>query len=322
MKGMGIKMRILLTGGTGYIGQYMGKLLVENGHEVIITSRKPEAVVMGYENRQMDLLDLPTITGICKNTDVVIHMANLDELLVKEHPQEALLANSYATRVLYLDAVENGVKHFIYLSTFHVYGANQGDIDENTEVQPKSDYALTHLFAEEYLRQLSKMETCKVSVVRLTNGIGLPLEKVQKWYLVLNDFCFLVYYENRIVMKSNGLPIRDFVAIRDVARALLCLINNAKSQTESFDVYNISSQKTYSMRDIADLVRHAYEKRCHKKIIFKLPDVTEEQLKAVEPLMVHSGKLRGLGWRPELEVTDVIEEIFDGLEHGMYEKRL
>lgn len=313
-------MRILLTGGTGYIGQYTRKFLKDNGHDVVITSRRIDGIVDGYPNKYLELLDTSSITNICKGFDVVIHMANLNELLVAEQPREALLANSYATRTLYLDATECNVKYFVYLSTFHVYGLDNGIIDESTKVNPRTDYALTHFFAEQYIKQLSVHSNCKVSIVRLTNGIGLPLNNIDKWYLVLNDFCKMAFLENRITMKSNGLPIRDFIAMKDVAKGILFIINHMQEQGDKYDVYNLSSQTVYNMRDLAYMVKECFHQKYNRDIELILPDVTEDQKRAIKPLLVNSNKLRKLGWIPEIKITDVIEEIFNGLELAMFKK--
>lgn len=311
--------RVLLTGGTGYIGQYMAEELKRNGYDVIITSRNRSENVAGYKNRYMELLEPSSIQGICSGIDIVIHMANLDERIITSHPMETFLANSFATRELYCDAVRNEVRHFVYLSTFHVYGLNQGTIDEKTVTNPKTDYGLSHLFAEEYLRQLVEKEKCQVSILRLTNGIGIPLNKTQKWYLVVNDFCRMAYFDQTIVMKSNGLPLRDFIAIKDVVQAIVLLVNRSGNLKNDYSIYNLSSEYTYSIRDMAYIVKEIYENRYGKKLEMKIPEVTVEEIDAVQPLMVVSQKIRALGWKPKICVEDIIEEIFDGLEQGAYE---
>lgn len=311
--------RVLLTGGTGYIGLYMAEELNRNGYNVIITSRNRSESIAGYKNRYMELLEPSSIKGICSGIDIVIHMANLDERIITSHPMETFLANSFATRELYCDAVRNGVSHFVYLSTFHVYGLNEGKIDETTETNPKSDYGLSHLFAEKYLKQLVKKEQCQVSILRLTNGIGIPLNKVQKWYLVVNDFCRMAYFNQTIVMKSNGLPLRDFIAIKDVVQAIMLLVSRNGSIKNDYTIYNLSSENTYSIRDMAYIVKEIYEKRYGGKIEMKIPEVTQDEIDAVQPLIVVSQKIRALGWKPRISVEEIIEEIFDGLEQGAYE---
>lgn len=306
------KIKVLITGGTGYIGQYLVQLLQSQEYEVCITSRKPHDYINGVLNRQMELMDESTIEGICKEIDIVVHLANIDERLIKNDSRSALLMNSYATRKLYEDAQKNNVKKFIYLSTFHIYGRNTGEIDENTLPSPKTDYGLTHLFAEQYLYSMVN-DACKVDVIRLTNGIGLPLNGADKWYLVLNDFCKMVYINQKIEMKSNGLPLRDFVVIKDVVKAIKILIDQETIQ-ESFNIYNISAEKTYSIREIAFKVKEIYEQRFNKFVKLFIPNVTNAELNKVDKLIISSQKIRNLGWKDALTIDDVINDIFNYYE--------
>lgn len=307
--------KVLITGGSGYIGQYIADLLSKSNYDVTITSRNHSKNLLGYSNRYMDLLKNSTIVNICQDMDIVIHLANWDERQIKDHPCEAYYANSYATRELYLDAVHCGVHHFIYFSTFHVYGLSDGTIDECYPTHAKTDYALSHLFAEMFLQQQLSND-CKVSVIRLTNGIGVPLNNTDKWYLVLNDFCKTAYLYNKILMKSNGLPLRDFVALQDVAYAIKILIEQPSETQKSFDVYNVSAENTFSIRDLAYEVKKVYQQRYHREIQLYIPKVTDEQIQAVKPLTVYSTKIRSLGWTPSYSVIDVINQIFHFLENS------
>ena len=248
---------------------------------------------------------------VCEDIDVVIHTATMDERKIKADGKTALLINSYGTRQLYLDAEKNGVEKFIYLSTFHVYGKSSGVIDENTEPTPISDYGMTHYFAELYLKQLSFEGKCKVACIRLTNGVGVPLEGCDKWYLVINDFCKTLFETGKIVMKSNGLPLRDFVAIDDVVSAVNVIVN-LKAET-NFDVYNVSSENSISIRRVAELVLEVYEEKFMKKGMFEAPTVSKEDIDMVKTLYVSSEKLRKCGWRSRTELKCVIEEIFNHL---------
>lgn len=300
--------RVLITGGNGYIGRYLVNALKTSGIETCITSRNAKDT----DCCRMDLFDVSTIVGICHGIDAVVHLANLDEQLVKTQPKEALLANSYATRELYLDAVREGVKKFIYFSTFHVYGSSDGEIDESTQPKPKADYGLTHYFAEQYLEQLSEKEGLPVAVIRLTNGIGAP-QGAYKWYLALNDFCKSSFEKSRIVLKSNGLPQRDFVPIRDVVSAVDLLLKT--EQRSSFEVYNVSSESTYSIKDLALAAAEVYKARYGKNVQLDIPVASQDEINAVKPLYVSSQKIRRLGWIPRFTLEEVINDIYVTLEH-------
>lgn len=293
--------RILITGGKGYIGQYLARYF--SGEDVFITTRRPR----GEKERRMVLEEEESIVGVCRGMDIVIHTASIDERHITQDPQKALLVNTYGTRQLYLDAAACGVKKFLYLSTFHVYGRTTDTIiTEETLTRPVSDYGLTHLFAEQYLRQLYPDNRMETAVLRLTNGIGRPDQGVDKWYLVFNDFCRTAAKEKRIVLKSNGLARRDFIAIPDICSAVGILTD---ANLPDFGIYNVSSQRTASIREIAKLVGSIYKELTGCELELTLPDVTEEEIRRVKDFTVASQKLRTMGWQPRESIEAVIKNI-------------
>ncbi len=293
-------MNILITGGNGYIGQYLAEYF--SGENVYITTRNPKR----KNERKMILEEEDTIDGVCENIDVVIHTASMDERIISREPKKALLVNTYGTRKLYLDALAHKVKKFFYLSTFHVYGKVTGQlITEESYTEPTSDYGLTHLFAEQYLRQLHKEEEIQTFILRLTNGVGLPGSGVDKWYLAFNDFCRNVVKEKRIVLKSNGLPRRDFVAIPDICSAVEALMHIEND----FGVYNVSSQNTFSIREIALMVKKIYKELTGWEAELIMPEVNAQEIERVKDFTVSSQKLRMSGWKSEETIEKTIEKI-------------
>lgn len=292
-------MNILITGGKGYIGQYLAQYF--SNENVFVTTRTPRTAL----ERKMILSDEKTIKGVCEGIDVVIHTASMDEREILKKPKEALLINAFGTRELYLDAAVCKVKKFLYLSTFHVYGTVEKMVTEESRTTPISDYALTHLFAEQYIRQLHASNTMQTSILRLTNGIGLPGNEVDKWYLAVNDFCRTIVREKQIVLKSNGLPRRDFIAIPDICSAIKFSLN----LEEEFGVYNISSQKTVSIREIAFMVKEIYQKMTGEEAKLSLPEVSKEEVESIKDFTVSSQKLRKIGWEPKETLEKTIENI-------------
>ncbi|MCQ2014183.1 NAD-dependent epimerase/dehydratase family protein [Clostridium butyricum] len=308
--------KILLTGGNGYLGRYIYRYLKESGHEVIITSRKKERGV-----RYLNLLEEKSINGVCKDIDIVIHTATMDEKIIKGNEKDAYLINSYGTRNLYLDAISNGVKKFIYFSTFHVYGKSIGIIDENTEINSKSDYGLSHYFAEKFIRQFSDESNCESVILRLTNGIGVPIDN-DKWYLVVNDFCKTIYETGQLIIKSNGLVYRDFVDIEDVVYAVDNFIKSDVDRT--YQVYNISSQKSYSIKDVAEIIKSIYEKRYSKVGNIVIKEATNYEIENFKKtkLLVNSEKLRKRGWESKISLEDTVNKIFYYLEKNKRKIRM
>lgn len=304
-------MKLLITGGTGYIGQYLIRFFKEFGYEVYYTSRKQKHI-NGTNVRYMNLDDENSFAGLCEGMDAVIHTATMDERSIKGNEKTALIANAYGTRQIYLDAVKCNVKKFIYLSTFHVYGRKNGMIDESTVPQPNSDYGLTHYFAEQYLQQLSKDFGCSVDIIRLTNGVGMPLGNIDRWHLAINDFCRSALENQKITMKSTGTSLRDFVAIQDVVYAVKILIE--RKEAEKFEIYNVSMQRSVSIMEAAKKVAYIYAARYGNKCELFYPEGTYERQNTAGLLKVVSNKIRKLGWEPKVTLEDTINDIFSQIE--------
>lgn len=309
--------KVLITGGFGYVGGFLTKLLQDLNYEITVTTSRKDLVKEddSFNIRYMNLLNEDSIYDICRNTDVVIHTATFDERLIKEKPREALLVNTYGTKLILESAVRYGVEKFIYLSTFHVYGKGEGIVTEDTPTTPIADYGMTHLFSELYCRQFSELYNLDVIITRSTNGVGLPrFANTDRWYLALNDFCKTVFNEQKIKLKTNGLQLRDFICIKDVVQGVLQLIQHDISPSH-FEIYNISSEKTISIRDLAVLISSIYRSRYKKDVELDIPEV-ESKDNVIKELLVDSKKLRKLGWMTTLSIEDAINEVFDHLEYN------
>lgn len=301
---------ILITGGTGYIGRYLTQMLESSGYNVVITSRNPRS----GDVRCLDLLKPESIKDICRGMDAVVHLANFDEQLIDGNPRDALLANAYATRLIYEDADKNGVSDFIYFSTFHVYGLLEGTITELSETHPRTDYGLTHLFAEKYLEMMSMKGSTKVKVMRLSNGIGYPPEGCDKWYLIMNDCCKCAVEKQKITLKTPGYQKRNFVAITDVCSAVQVLLETPAN--DKFDIFNVGSLRNISIRDAAILTAQIYKKLSGKEAELVIPEAETDSIATAPELDYSTEKIRKLGWHEKAEIEDVVEDILRKLLGG------
>lgn len=307
--------KVLITGGTGYIGGILTQYLLDNGYEVTITSRKLLGKSNIAEVRLMDLLDETSIVGVCHGMDAVIHTATYDLNIKESNSRDMLLANGYATKALLEDAVREKVGRFIYLSTFHVYGKGSGFIDELVKAAPLSDYALTHYVAELYCHQCANMSPLKPVIARITNGYGLPISKnSSSWDLVANQFCKMAKQHKQIRIVSDKRQYRDFIALKDIAPAIERLLNYENSQ-EQEEVFNISSEKALSLKQLAELVAKVYKERyCDDAEIICNSHLSESEANIDKYLKVSSSKLRALGWKPSISMEQEINELFSKLD--------
>lgn len=307
-------MRILVTGGFGYLGSHLSDYFSKKGHEVKILSRTAHPELAKWSQRFQviigDVAEYDSIASCCRDTDVVIHTAALNEVDCRQKPKEALLVNGLGTRNVLEDAYQNQVKRFIYFSTFHVYGLLRTDIiTEATLPDPVNTYSITHYLAERYCRQFEAEQKVKSHILRISNGYGAPLFKsVNRWTLVLNDLCATAFSQKRIVLKSKGTQERDFIGIKDIMQGAAIFV---EKDIEDYcgNVYNLGSGQNVSIISLANAVAEVYQERYNKSINVEIPE------NAVEPDIKTSfqfsiDKIRKLGYQPTSVMKEEIHSIF------------
>jgi len=260
-----LKPNLLVTGGLGNLGSWIVQEAINN-FNVTVLARSPRKVLINgnYSKIFADLSNPQELKESLKDKEFqyVIHAGSVNDVHVKGYDDLSYKVNTFGTRNL-LEALNlQHVDHFIYLSTFHVYGLPSDKIiNEKTETNPVNDYAMSHLFAENLLSMI--LTESKFSIVRLTNSYGCPKDlNSSKWYLLLNDLSRSAFYDKEIKLNSNGKALRDFIWMGDVCEVLLKLLQASPRN----EVYNVSSGNILSTRDIAEKVQIAYKKYFRKKI--------------------------------------------------------
>lgn len=253
-------MNILITGGSGNVGSWVTERLISDGHAVSVFSRESAPGVGDWDIERL-IGDVRSISDLEKaiamrRWDAVIHLASYDDTEGGGAPQTAILVNSLGTRnVLQVlsDRLDNA--HFVYVSTFHVYGRSEGIITEELPPEPKSDYASTHLFAEYYIKQFHHAKGVPFTIFRLSNGYGAPKNlRAAKWNLALNDFSRMAYTKRAITLRSNGRAGRDYIWLGDVSDAISKCLDRGPSN----DVLNLASGKSMTALNLAEIVRSVY----------------------------------------------------------------
>lgn len=284
---------VLITGGLGNLGSWLTQHFVQQGWKVYVLSRNKRQLqgVEGYEIVYGDIAEEASCKAALAplTVDYVVHCASVNDGFVEGYAKLAIDVNAWGTRNV-LEALKGKtIKHFVYFSTFQVYGKYSGHISEETPLETRNDYGLTHLFAEGYVKQYHFNTQLPYSIVRLTNSYGCPKDyDSSKWYLVLNDLAKTAFEKKQIVLKSNGLAPRDFIWMGDVCRIVeqLCL------HLATNDIFNITGEKTYKMLDIAQAVQQAYKERFGEDIPLSVN--TEDKTVYSDDLVVSAQKLKKL----------------------------
>ena len=277
-------MRVLITGGLGNLGSWLTEHLVTSGHEITVLACRKRSVIetLNFNFISCDITDLSNTERALENLefDSVIHAASSNDFFEEGYDKSSLMVNAYGTRnLLEVFSKKTELKNFIYLSTFHVYGAGEGIVNESSPVLPRNDYAITHLFGEEYVKYFNRTKNLPFTIIRLSNSYGCPKEvNSSKWYLALNDMAKSAFDTGEIVIRTNGKASRDFVWMRDVCSVFEKMINYNLGENET---YNISSQKNFEVIEIAKYVASAYRKKFDKEVIIKINENDTTNYKVV-----------------------------------------
>jgi len=265
-------MRILISGGTGFIGGRLAAHLSRLGHQVIIGSRKPKLSLDWLEDAklvQMDWNDQNELSLICHDIDIVIHSAGMNAEDCLASPIEAINFNGVTTARFVSAAVKAGVKKFIYLSSAHVYSSPlTGTITEKTCPTNLHPYATSHLTGEQAVLFAGYSNLIQSVVLRMSNLVGAPMHKeVNCWSLLTNNLCRQAVETKQLVLNSNGLFQRDFLGISEAVKIISYLINY-KDETIKSEIFNLGAGRSLTLLHLAQLV----QTRCEVVLGFK-PDI-------------------------------------------------
>lgn len=274
--------KLLVTGGLGNLGSWIVQYAIELFDVTVLTKNHREVKIDGdFEVIYVDLADLGALKDALsqKTFNYVIHAGSVNDGFVPGYHDLAFEVNGFGTRNL-LDALDlESLSHFVYLSTFQVYGVVAGEIDEQRIPLPKNDYGLSHLLAEHFIS--IKMPPQKYSIIRLTNSYGCPKDlRSSKWYLVLNDLSKQAFSNHKITLSGNGNAVRDFIWMGTVAQALSQLLTTDPEN----ETYNLSGGESMAMMDVAKKVQKAYRLYTNDNIPIELnsDDSTPKRLLVVD----------------------------------------
>jgi len=262
-------MNILITGGFGYLGGRLSQFLSNmDQYQILIASRSSREIPVWAPNAEIVSIDWKSdqlIDQLTSQVEMIVHMAGMNAQDCAAHPIEALEVNGIATARLIQSAVRQGVKRFIYLSTAHVYGSPlTGAITEKNCLSNLHPYATSHRAGEDVLRSAHQRKEIEGVVIRLSNAYGPPAHAdADCWMLLVNDLCRQVVVTKRMVLRSSGLQLRDFITLSDVCSAVKHLLE-LPSPDLNDGLYNVGGNAARVI-DMAEMI----QARCSKVLGFR-----------------------------------------------------
>jgi UDP-glucose 4-epimerase len=303
--------RILIAGGLGYVGGRVAQALVDQpGVQLRLGLRHPPTSPPPWFSRvesvPLDLLSGDTLEAACRGVQEVINLAAMNEIHSAADPEQALRVNGAGALKLLQAAQAAGAARFIQFSTAHVYGAPlAGIITEKNLTRPVHPYAITHRVAEDFVLAARDRGLIGGLVIRLSNGIGPPAHPgVDRWTLVVNDLCRQAVLTGKLRLRTSGLQWRDFIALTDVARAVLHFQKLADSAWAD-GLFNLGAGRSMRILDLAQEIA----RRCQAELGFT-PAIDRPEAAVSEdfpPLDYRIDKLTATGFQPRNDFTAEID---------------
>jgi UDP-glucose 4-epimerase len=252
-------MRILVTGGNGFIGSHLCKSLLREEHEVFALSRNPEKerIASSSERRNFhavtgDIQDLPKLQKIMETNkmDAVIHLAAYASDQRMESTRNLMCFNTNVKGTLNVlhACFLSEVPKMIYASAMGVYGKPEHlPVEENHPRNPLDFHSLTKLQGENYCNFYAQNYNLHTAVLRYAGVFGIGKNKGAVY-----NFTKQVLKGETPQISSIGNPTRDFVYVGDVVSATMNALNIADENT--FDTFNVGSGRETSVNELLDKI--------------------------------------------------------------------
>lgn len=252
-------MKVLVTGGAGFIGSHVVELLVKEGHEVTVF----DDLSNGWETNLLsvhdqiklvvgDVCDKSQITEAIKGQDFVFHLAAIASVpfSVKD-PLKVHNVNATGTLNVLLAARDSKVKRVIYSSTAAVYGDDPSLPKKETSIiKPLSPYALSKFAAERYAVMFTNLYGLPTTCLRYFNVYGPRQDPKSPYSGVISKFADLIKNNQPPTIFGDGLQTRDFIFVGDVVKA-----NLQAMHANVNGVFNIATGSQISIIDLFNAIK-------------------------------------------------------------------
>lgn len=257
-------MKVLLTGGAGFIGSIVARKLLALNHQIRIMDTltygfEPIREIMPNKNLDLfpgDIKKSDDINDALKDIDAVIHLAAIvGDPACTVQADNAIETNYLSTLRLAVAAKEKGIHKFIFASTCSVYGASDDIMNELSPLNPQSLYAQTKIYAENGINGF-KAEGFEPIILRLSTLYGLSPRP--RFDLVINYLTGKMMAD-RNCMIFGGDQWRPFLHVEDAANSFLFALDHFDDMKG--EIYNVGyNGENYQMKDIGKILEEIFPK--------------------------------------------------------------
>ncbi len=306
-------MKIVITGGAGFIGSHITESLVRLGHDVTVfdnfyTGRRENlsAIINDIKIVEGDIMDIESLSKVFRGADLVSHQAaQLEIFRSTDEPLFDLEVNTIGTLNVLKAAKANDIGKIINASSACIYGQVEGLTRETHYPRPNWAYGVSKLAAEKYCDVYSDYQ--QLPVVNLRYGITYG---EREWFRrVLTIMCKRVINNLPPVVFGDGTQIRDFIYVKDLVDFHNAVMTNDIANGRS---YNVGTGKGTSIKELAKKVVEASGKKL--SIIYEnteegafsklVPDKKRNTAELKVMLLDVTKAKTDLGWEPKTDLVD------------------
>lgn len=295
------KVKVVVTGGAGFIGSHLADALIERGFDVHIiddlSAGKMENVNKQAIFHKEDIRNFEAIKKIIEGSKYVFHVAAKPRVQVSiQNPRETHDINVNGTLNVLVASRDTGVKRVIYSASSSAYGEQDTmPLHEDMHARPISPYGLQKYIGELKCRVFSKVYGIETISLRYFNVYGPRLVSEGGAYdLVIGRFLKQRKEGKPITIVPDGEQTRDFTHVRDVVRANILAMESDK--VGKGEVINIGAGKNYSINRVAAIIGGP--------VVY-----IEPRLEPKHTLAENKKAKELLGWEPEVTLEEGIEEL-------------
>jgi len=248
-------MKIIVTGGAGFVGSHLTELLIKNGHFPIIIDNlntgKFKYVKKFVDEGKADFikLDIRNFSKLMKlpKCSAVIHLAAIASVIESiDNPSFVNDVNVNGTLNMLEFCRKKKIKKFIFTSSAAIFGDNESKITESSPTAPTTVYGSSKLTGEQYCRIYSELFGITTIILRPFNIYG-PRQN-DTYAGVITKFLTRLAKNKPPIIFGTGKQTRDFIHVHDVARAFFLALRYNKTK---FDVFNLGTGKSTPINTLA-----------------------------------------------------------------------
>ena len=299
---------ILVTGGAGFIGSHQVAQLLVDGYRVrvldnLATGSEENLQGMDVELIVGDIGDTELCERAVRGCDAVIHLAAMSKVGPSmDVPELCVRSNVIGTMNVALAALRNEVRAFVYAASSTYYGMNPAPNHPEQPPDCLNPYAVSKYQGELLVENFARVYGLPAMSLRYFNVYGPRQPDDGPYALVLGIFLRRRLQSLPLIIHGDGLQRRDFVHVNDVVRANDLAMRALWSESHTYRVLNVGSGRNISIIELAQLIsdQHVHENRRAGDAQVTLADITQTT--------------DVLGWRPEVDFADGVNELLETLE--------